>query len=99
LREGNKAGGRDVALEQTNSAQMITQVRNLPADQKLAAYVYILEWYGNGVNISVWPNTAKSYLSDSDFPLPLLDESAGVNTVSHLKQLDDFLRLRGIPNA
>jgi hypothetical protein len=40
---------------------------------------------------------ASSYLNHSDFPLPLFDDSTDVNPVYHLKQLEEFMRLRCVP--
>jgi hypothetical protein len=40
---------------------------------------------------------ASNHLNHSDFPLPLFDDGADVNPVNHLKQLKEFMRLRGVP--
>jgi hypothetical protein len=58
----------------------------------------------NGVNasnvaVTEGHSSASSYLSNSDFPLPLFDESSDVNPVFHLRQLDEFMKLKGIPKA
>jgi hypothetical protein len=51
------------------------------------------------MNVAVRPPSACSYLGKSDFPLPQYDVSAGTNPVFHIKQLDEFMKLRGIPKA
>jgi chromosome segregation ATPase len=55
----------------------------------------------NGSNVAVTErhSTANSYLSNSNFPLPLFDENSDVNPVFHLRQLDEFMKLKGIPRA
>jgi hypothetical protein len=35
-------------------------------------------------------------LGSSEFPLPTFDENAGVNPVSHLRQLEEFFKFRGV---
>jgi hypothetical protein len=39
-----------------------------------------------------------NYLSNSEFPLPLFDENS-VNPVLHLKQLDNYIKLKNIPDV
>jgi hypothetical protein len=48
---------------------------------------------------AMWHSTANSYLSNPDFPLPLFDENSDVNPVFHLRPLDEFMKLKGIPKA
>jgi hypothetical protein len=45
--------------------------------------------------VSVRHPSANNYLSYADFPLPLFDDDSEVNP--HLDQLDEFIRLRGVP--
>jgi hypothetical protein len=40
-----------------------------------------------------------SFLSSSELPLPLFDESKENNPVCHIRQLDEFMQFRGIPKA
>jgi thymidylate synthase len=49
------------------------------------------------VPMSVRPYNANSFLSPSDFSLPIFDDSSKVNAKFHLNQLDEFMRLRGVP--
>jgi hypothetical protein len=35
-------------------------------------------------------------LGSGEFPLPTFDENAGINPVSHLRQLEEFFRFRGV---
>jgi hypothetical protein len=49
------------------------------------------------VPISVRPCNANSYLSQTDFALPIFDDSSKVNAKFHMNQLDEFIRLRGVP--
>jgi hypothetical protein len=55
----------------------------------------------NACRMQVVDNTqASSYLSASELPLPLFNESRDNNNpVYHLRQLDDFMRFRGVPKA
>jgi hypothetical protein len=48
----------------------------------------------NGVKNS----TVSNYLNHFDFPLQLFDDSTDANPVYHLKQLEEFTRLRCMPN-
>jgi hypothetical protein len=41
--------------------------------------------------------SVNNYLSNSEFPLPLFDETS-VNPVLHLKQLDNYIKLKNIPS-
>jgi hypothetical protein len=63
---------------------------------------------GMNENISVNANTANLYnkppvanggLSSAELPLPLFDENLEINLMFRLKQLDEFLKLKGIPEA
>jgi hypothetical protein len=47
--------------------------------------------------VSVRHPSANNYLSYADFPLPLFDDDSEVNPIFHLDQLDEFIRLRGVP--
>jgi hypothetical protein len=51
------------------------------------------------VTVAVEHSSANSGLSNSEFPLPLFDENSEINPVFHLKQLDEFIRLKCIPEA
>jgi hypothetical protein len=50
-------------------------------------------------NAPVEHSSVNSYLSNSEFPLPLFDENSEINPVFHLKQLDEFIRFKGVPEA
>jgi hypothetical protein len=52
---------------------------------------------GQNVPKSVPPYSANSYLSQTDFSLPIFEDSSKVNAMFHLNQLDEFMRLRGVP--
>jgi hypothetical protein len=52
---------------------------------------------GEDATVPVRHHSANSYLSHSDFPLPLFDDSSEVNPIFHLNQLDEFIRLRCVP--
>jgi hypothetical protein len=43
-------------------------------------------------------SSGSNYISNSEFPLPLFDENSD-NPVFHLKQLDNYMKLRDIPAA
>jgi hypothetical protein len=45
------------------------------------------------VNAPVEHSSVNSSLSNSEYPRPLFDENSEINTVFHLKQLDEFIRL------
>jgi hypothetical protein len=50
------------------------------------------------------PVTSEAYrgvpgLGSGEFHLPIFDENTGVNPVSHLRQLQEFLQIRGIPRG
>jgi hypothetical protein len=45
------------------------------------------------------PPIANSGLSSTELPLPLFDENLEVNPMFHLKQLNEFIKLKGIPQA
>jgi hypothetical protein len=49
------------------------------------------------VPTSVRPYNANSYLSPTDFSLPIFSDSSKVNVMFHLNQFDEFMRLRGVP--
>jgi hypothetical protein len=55
----------------------------------------------NASNVAVpaGHSSANSCLSSSDFPLPLFDENSDVSPFFHLRQLDGFMKLKGIPLA
>jgi hypothetical protein len=40
-----------------------------------------------------------SFLSTTELPLPVFDDCAGTNPVYHLRQLDEYIKLKGVPNA
>jgi hypothetical protein len=54
---------------------------------------------GSSVAVTERPSTANSYLSNSDFTLPLFDEHSDVNPVFHLRQLEEFMKLKDMPKA
>jgi hypothetical protein len=41
-------------------------------------------------------SSVHSILSNSDFSLPIFDEGLGVNPLFHIRQLDEFIQLRGV---
>jgi hypothetical protein len=47
--------------------------------------------------MSVRPCNANSFMSPTDFALPIFDDSSKVNAKFRLNQLDEFMRLRGVP--
>jgi hypothetical protein len=51
------------------------------------------------VNAPVEHSSVNSSLSNSEFPLPIFHENSKINPVSHLKQLDKFIRLKAVPKA
>jgi hypothetical protein len=53
---------------------------------------------GHG-DVAVGHSSAYTGLSNSEFPLPLFDDISEINPVFHLKQLDEFIRLKCIPEA
>jgi hypothetical protein len=58
---------------------------------------------GNPVNacrVQVSENQqVSSYLSPTELPPPIFDEGSDTNQVYHLRQLDEFMKFRGIPKA
>jgi hypothetical protein len=56
------------------------------------------EHANNTVLCNVSPITT-SGLNNSELILPFYDEDAGVNPVFHLKQLDEYIRLKCVPEA
>jgi hypothetical protein len=44
-------------------------------------------------------HVVSSFLSSSELPLPLFDEAKNNNPVSHIRQLDEFMKFRGVPKA
>jgi hypothetical protein len=44
-------------------------------------------------------NQVSSYLSPTELPLPIFEEVSDTNPVYHLRQLDEFMKFRGIPKA
>jgi hypothetical protein len=53
----------------------------------------------NFVNPTDRPPIANSGLSSTELPLPLFDENLDVNPMFYLKQLTEFIKLKGIPHA
>jgi hypothetical protein len=43
--------------------------------------------------------SVSSFLSSSELPLPLFDDDSDTNPVFHFRQLDEFIRLKGVPKA
>jgi hypothetical protein len=52
---------------------------------------------GEDATVRVRHHSANSYLSHSDFPLPLFDDSFEVNPIFHLNRLYEFICLRCVP--
>ena len=50
--------------------------------------------HGSSENVLV-----SSFLSTSELPLPLFDDCSDKNPVLHLRRLDEYIRLKGIPKA
>jgi hypothetical protein len=53
----------------------------------------------NPDHLSVKSPVASSVLGNSEFSLPLFDESSETNPMFHLKQLEEFFQLKGISQA
>jgi hypothetical protein len=53
----------------------------------------------SSMNAPVVNAPVSSFLSNSELPLPLFDDASDTNPVFHLKRLDEFIRLKGIPEA
>jgi hypothetical protein len=49
--------------------------------------------------VSTEAHQVSSFLSSSELPLPLFNENKDTNPVYHLRQLDQFLKFRGVPKA
>ncbi|PNF38199.1 hypothetical protein B7P43_G13469 [Cryptotermes secundus] len=49
------------------------------------------------VPMSVRLHSANRYLSQTDFSLPIFDDSSQMNAMFHLNQLDEHMQLKGIP--
>jgi hypothetical protein len=47
------------------------------------------------INVSII-SSVHSSLSNSDFSLPIFDEALGVNPLFIIRQLDEFIQLRGV---
>jgi hypothetical protein len=54
---------------------------------------------GNNVAVTVGNPSVWNFLRESEFPLPLFDDNSDVNPVFHMRKLDDYINLRGIPAA
>jgi hypothetical protein len=61
------------------------------------------ECMSNNVNTSSMnggnQHQVSSFLSSSELPLPQFDEAKDTNPVYHIRQLDEFMRFRGVPKA
>jgi hypothetical protein len=81
-----------------NTNQGAEVLANTSSNQSSVSNVCVREGE-NGENVStpVGHSSVGSYLSNSEFPLPLFDENSDVNPVFHLRQLDEYLKLKGIP--
>jgi hypothetical protein len=44
-------------------------------------------------------NQVSSFLNSSELPLPQFDEAKDNNPVYHIRQLDEFMKFRGVPKA
>lgn len=53
----------------------------------------------NRMNVPVEPLSVSSFLSSPELPLPLFYDNSDTNLVFHLQQLDEFIRLKGVPKA
>jgi hypothetical protein len=51
----------------------------------------------HNVTVPVGQSTGSSYLNNSEFSLPLFDENSDINPVYHLRQLDEYLKLKRVP--
>jgi hypothetical protein len=51
----------------------------------------------SGMNVTTINPSMSSFLSNSELPLPLFDDSSEINPVLHLRKLDEFMRLKCIP--
>jgi hypothetical protein len=51
------------------------------------------------VNVHMQTSSVSSFLSSTELPLPLFDDSTDTNPVFHLRQLDEFIQLKGVPKA
>jgi hypothetical protein len=40
-----------------------------------------------------------NFFSTTELPLPVFDDCTDVNPVYHLRQLDEFIKLNGVPKA
>jgi hypothetical protein len=44
-------------------------------------------------------NHVSSFLNSTELPLPQFDEAKDNNPVYHIRQLDEFMKFRGVPKA
>jgi hypothetical protein len=58
-----------------------------------------VESHANPANPNDRLPIANSGLSSTELPLPLFDENLEVNPLFHLKQLPEFMKLKGVPQA
>jgi hypothetical protein len=65
---------------------------------KRAFFLYSLREL-SPVTISAVQSNATCGLNSSDFTFPQFDENSDINPVFHLKQSDEFMKLKGIPKA
>jgi hypothetical protein len=50
-----------------------------------------------GINVPVESVSVSNFLSSSELPLPLFDDNSNTNPIFHLRRLDEFIRLKGVP--
>jgi hypothetical protein len=51
------------------------------------------------MNVPVQTSSVSSFLSNTELPLPLFDDATEMNPVFHLRRLDEFIQLKGVPKA
>jgi hypothetical protein len=52
-----------------------------------------------GINAPQESFSVSSFLSSSELPLPLFDYTSDTNPIFHIRWLDEFIRLKGVPKA
>jgi hypothetical protein len=90
------------AVEIVDNANIVDQVSVNTARACLSSSCKVCERNcvnASNVTVTEGHSSANTYLSNSDFPLLLFDENSDVNPVFHLRQLDKFMKLKGIPKV
>jgi hypothetical protein len=103
----SREGGNPVPLSPTavgivDNANSVEQVSVNTSCACMSSSCTVCERNGvNASNVAVTErhSSANSYLTNSDFPLPLFDENSDVNPVFNLRKLDEFKKLKCIPKA